>query len=146
MSGGASRAAPPVRTFPPVSEWAGERGLAAGQGAFYVATGAWPLVHMPSFEAVTGPKLERWLVRTVGVLVATIGATLALGARRGPIAPELRLLAGASAAGLAAIDGWYAGRRRRISPVYLVDAAVELGLAGAWLAFARRGARGGGEP
>jgi hypothetical protein len=129
-----------------VSGWTGERGLAAGQGAFYAATGVWPLLHLRSFEAVTGPKRERWLVRTVGVLVATIGAALALGAGRGRIGPELRLLAGASAAGLAAIDGWYAGPRRRISPVYLADAAVELALAGAWLSFARRAARAGGGP
>lgn len=123
---------------------AGERGLAAGQGAFYLATGVWPLLHMPSFEAVTGPKPEGWLVRTVGVLVASVGATLSLAARRGEITPELRLLAGTSAAGLAAIEAWYGGRRR-ISPVYLADAAVELALAGAWLAFARHSARGGGE-
>jgi hypothetical protein len=123
---------------------AAQRRLAAGQGAFYVATGVWPLVHMPSFEAVTGPKVEGWLVRTVGVLVAAIGAALALGARRDAVGPELRLLAGASAAGLAAIDGWYAGRRRRISPIYLADAAVEVALAAAWLGLARA-ARGGGE-
>jgi hypothetical protein len=37
---------------------------------------------MPSFEAVTGPKRERWLVRTVGVLVLAIGGTLTLAAAR----------------------------------------------------------------
>ena len=144
MSAAGSRRGRPVRTFAPVRWSAGERELAAAQGALYVATGVWPLLHMSSFEAVTGPKLERWLVRTVGVLVATIGATLALAARRGAVAPELRLLAGGSAAGLAAIELWYGGRRR-ISPVYLADAALELALAAGWLVFARRPARRGGE-
>jgi hypothetical protein len=122
-----------------------ERSVAAGQAALYAATGIWPLVHMASFEAVTGPKRERWLVRTVGVLVAGIGATLALAAWRRSFGPEIRLLGGASAAGLAAVDLWYAGVRRRISPIYLADAAAEIALGVAWAVFARRGARGEGE-
>ncbi|MFY3743571.1 hypothetical protein [Anaeromyxobacter sp. PSR-1] len=121
-----------------------ERPLALGQGAFYAATGAWPLVHMPSFVAVTGPKLEPWLVRTVGVLVGTIGGTLLSAGARRRITPEVRWLALASAAGIAAIELWYAGRRRRIAPVYLLDGAGELALAAAWVALgARRRVRGG---
>lgn len=123
-----------------------ERGLASGQAALYVATGLWPLVHMPSFEAVTGPKRERWLVRTVGVLLTVVGAVLASGAARRRVSPELRLLGGASAAALAGVDVWYAGVRRRISPVYLADAVVEVALAAAWAACARRGRAGRGEP
>jgi hypothetical protein len=121
-----------------------ERGLAAGQAALYVATGVWPLVHMPSFEAVTGPKRERWLVRTVGVLVTVVGAVLAAGAARRRTSPELRLLGAATATALAGVDVWYAGVRRRISPVYLADAVVELALAAAWAACAleRRAGRG----
>jgi hypothetical protein len=119
------------------------RGLAWGQGLYWSVAGAWPLVHMTSFEAVTGPKRERWLVNTVGVLILAVGGTLALAARRGRVTPELRVLAGASAAGLAAIDAWYAGPRRRISPVYLADAALEAALAVAWLVWGRP--RGAGE-
>jgi hypothetical protein len=29
-------------------------------------TGVWPIPHLQSFEAVTGPKKERWLVKTMG--------------------------------------------------------------------------------
>jgi hypothetical protein len=119
-----------------------ERGLAWGQGGLYVATGVWPILHMRSFEAVTGPKRERWLVRTVGVLVTVLGATLAFGAARRRVTPELRLLGAASAVALAGVDVWYAGVRRRISPVYLADAVVELALAAAWAACARRGRAG----
>ena len=48
-------------------------GLCVTQGIFYVATGVWPIVHLRSFEAVTGPKLEGWLVKTVGALIAVVG-------------------------------------------------------------------------
>lgn len=118
------------------------RRLAWGQGLYWAATGAWPLVHLSSFEAVTGPKREGWLVRTIGVLVLAVGATLVAGARRGRIVPELRLLGGATAAGVAAIELWY-GARRRIAPIYLADAALEAGVALAWLGAVRpRSGRG----
>jgi hypothetical protein len=116
-----------------------ERGLALAQGAFYAATGAWPVVHLASFEAVTGPKLEGWLVRTTGVVVGVIGAALLSAGARRAVTPELVLLGASAAAGLAAIDVWYAGVRRRIAPVYLADAAVELAIAGAWAVIAARG-------
>jgi hypothetical protein len=120
----------------------GERGLALAQGAYFGVTGVWPLVHEASFEAVTGPKLERWLVKTVGVLIAAIGATLALAGGRGRVTPEVRLLAAGSAAGLGAIDAIYAGRGR-IAPVYLGDAAIEAALVAAWAVASARAARAG---
>ncbi|HEX5635271.1 MAG TPA: hypothetical protein VFX50_18635 [Gemmatimonadales bacterium] len=119
------------------------RALAIGQGAWFLAAGIWPLLHEASFEAVTGPKRERWLVKTVGVLVAAVGATLLLAARQRSISPEARLLGASSAAGLAAIELWYAGVRRRIAPVYLADAVAELGLLTGWgITAASRSAAG----
>ena len=38
------------------------------QGVFYLATGLWPIVHLPSFERVTGRKKEKWLVKAMGGL------------------------------------------------------------------------------
>lgn len=114
-----------------------EEPVALAQGTFFVATGAWPLLHMPSFEALTGPKIDRWLVKTVGVLVTVTGAAIASAGLRRRITPETRLLAMASSLGLAAIDVAYA-RRRRISRVYLLDAAAEAGLVAAWLTAASR--------
>ena len=97
------------------------------QGVYYVATGMWPLVNMRSFERVTGPKVDKWLVKTVGVLVTTIGGALLVAATRRRISPEARVLAAGSAAGLAAIDAYYVAKRR-IAPVYLLDAVTELAL------------------
>jgi hypothetical protein len=113
--------------------------LALLQGVFYLATGIWPLLHIVSFQMVTGPKTDLWLVRTVGVLVAVIGVVLLSAARHRRITEEIVLLAAGSALGLAAIDLVYA-LTGRISAVYLGDAVVELGLAALWL-LARRRAR-----
>ncbi|HEU4628813.1 MAG TPA: hypothetical protein VFS08_03680 [Gemmatimonadaceae bacterium] len=103
------------------------------QGALYLLTGLWPLVHLPSFELVTGPKTDDWLVKTVGLLTAAIGATLwaAAWAPRPPHpahpAGPLVFLGAATAASFAAVDLVYA-LGGRISAVYLLDAALELAL------------------
>jgi hypothetical protein len=89
---------------------------------------------MRSFRYVTGGKKirERWLVKTVGVLVASIGTALIASTAQGKRPdPSMRLLATTSALGLLAIDVWYAAKRR-ISPIYLLDAAAEAALAVAW--------------
>ena len=97
------------------------------QGGYFVATGLWPIVHFPSFEAVTGPKVDDWLVRMVGLLAASIGATLLVAARRKSPSAEAFVLAVTSALSFAAIDVWYAARGR-ISPIYLADAVIEIAL------------------
>ena len=97
------------------------------QGAYYFFTGVWPLVSMRSFERVTGPKTDKWLVKTVGVLVAAIGGSLMVAGRRNPVSREARLLAAASAGGLALIDITYVAKRR-IAPIYLLDALGEVAL------------------
>jgi len=97
------------------------------QGAYYVATGVWPVVHLRSFEWATGPKLEGWLVKAVGGLIAAIGTTLFCAARRDRITPELRTLAVGSALWLLGVEVYYAARRR-ISPVHLGDAVIEAAL------------------
>jgi tetrahydromethanopterin S-methyltransferase subunit C len=86
---------------------------------------------MRSFEAITGPKVDKWLVKTVGVLVSVIGATLWVGGTRRQIAPELKLLATGSAAGLTGIEIVYVAKRR-ISPIYLLDAALEAVIVAYW--------------
>lgn len=106
-------------------------------GIYYLATGLWPLASMRTFELVSGPKTDHWLVRTVGLLVAAIGGTLAFSARRGHIPPEVPLLATSSAASLAAIDVVYA-LKGRISRVYLLDAVAEGLLIAGWAAAWRR--------
>jgi hypothetical protein len=107
--------------------------VAALQAAYYVSTGVWPLLHRRSFERVTGAKEDFWLAQTVGVTVAAIGLGLAQAAARPrPVPPELRTVACAGAAGLALVDVLFVARRR-ISAIYLVDAAAEVALIARWV-------------
>ncbi|MDI3331658.1 MAG: hypothetical protein QJR09_13130 [Micrococcus sp.] len=114
--------------------------LACAQGLYLLVTGAWPLVHYRSFEWVTGPKVDRWLVQTVAGLGVTIGwAMFRAGSAPGQGPTAARLGAG-SALTFGAIDAVY-GATGRIRRLYLADAAVEA----AWLAaWALRRDRGGG--
>jgi hypothetical protein len=96
-----------------------------------VATGVWPLLSRRTFEAVTGPKTDWWLVKTVGLMITAAGGAMLLAAARRRTTPEVALLAVGSAASLTAIDMGYVAKNR-ISPVYLLDAAVEMGLIGLW--------------
>lgn len=105
--------------------------LAALQGLFYAATGVWGLVDLASFQAVTGPKTDLWLVRAVAVLVLVVGGVLLVAAARLRVGFELVLLAAGCALGLAAIDVVYVSAGT-IRPVYLLDAAAEVVLALLW--------------
>jgi hypothetical protein len=106
--------------------------LVRGQAILYLVTGLWPVIHMPSFEFVTGPKRDDWLVKTVGALLAVIGFGLWRGRQRVSQQPELPLLAVGTAGTLATVDIVYYWRGV-LRWVYLVDAAVELVLVAGWL-------------
>ena len=110
------------------------------QGVYYLLTGVWPLVSMRTFEMVTGPKVDRWLVKTVGVLIAVIGSSLMLDRHRP--SPGTTALGLGSAVALGGVDVVYAARGR-ISPVYLLDAVAEAVLVAMWLAGGRRPGRSG---
>ncbi|WP_205510520.1 hypothetical protein [Longitalea arenae] len=90
------------------------------QGVYYILTGLWPLLHLPSFLAVTGDKTDIWLVKMVGCLAATIGIYLIYSLRESPA----RLLAILSAFSFGIIDVYYV-YQDVILPVYLGDAIVE---------------------
>jgi len=114
------------------------RRVLLAQSGYYVATGVLPFVSRRAFEAATGPKLEWWLVQTVGGLVTVVGAALGAAAARDQVSPELLGVAAGSAATLAGIDVVYVARRR-IAPTYLLDAAAQAAiLAGLARSAARR--------
>ena len=105
------------------------RRILKAQAVYYCATGLWPLISLRFFESITGKKRDRWLVQMVGLLATAIGVSLWSGSLAEEIPPASLVLSCSSALAFAGIDISYASRRR-ISPIYLADAAVELLLAG----------------
>ncbi len=108
--------------------------LAMIQGWYFLLTGVWPIFSINTFMAVTGPKTDLWLVKTVGAVLAVIGAVLLTVGGTHEVTPAVALLAAGSAAALAAVDVLYASKRV-ISPIYLADAAAELALIIGWGVF-----------
>jgi hypothetical protein len=116
--------------------WMSVSQLARLQAAYYGVTGIWPLVDIEGFERITGPKVDRWLVKTVGAVVTAIGVSLAIAARDDPSQAQTLALATGSAAALGAIDFVYVAKRR-ISPVYLLDGVAQGALIAAWVGTRR---------
>lgn len=115
-----------------------------GQSGFYIVMGVWPIISMHSFEAVTGPKTDDWLVQTVGLLAAAIGVSLLVGVWRSQPSPETLTLSVTAAAAFACVDVVFV-IRRIISPIYLVDAVIE-GMVLLFLAATSRSRRHTAQP
>lgn len=123
-----TRKAGPAGQHAPGMSTTSPSALAAAQAAYLAGSGLAPLVSMRAFEAVTGPKMDHWLVKTVGLLALGFAVLLAREAGE----PEPDALAGLAASlPFAAASGWY-GATGRISRIYLVDAAIELAFAALW--------------
>lgn len=79
-------------------------------------------MHYGSFEAVSGPKPDRFLTETASALYAVIGAALLVDLRDGAPTATGRRLAGLTSAASALLIGRH---RPHIRPVYLADAALQ---------------------
>jgi hypothetical protein len=99
-------------------------------GSANVLGGLWPLVHLRSFEAVFGPKVDRWLVQTVSGLLLVNGLVQLSASTEAGLRQSRRLGVG-TAAVLTCIDLVYVPTGR-ISPVYLLDALVEISWIALW--------------
>jgi hypothetical protein len=106
------------------------RQAAGFHAAYLVATGLWPLLHRGSFEAVTGPKTDFWLVRTVGGLAMACGAVLGVSVIRGRQDREIQLLAAGQALVFVAADVFAA---RTQSRMYLGDVVLQAACLPAWI-------------
>jgi hypothetical protein len=106
----------------------------AVQSVYYLVTGIWPLVHINSFMAVTGPKAEFWLVRTVGTLIVCIALVLLLDLLRRELSSAAVRLGLSCAIGLLLVDVYYS-LAGVISKVYLADALLQLVLIIMWCVY-----------
>lgn len=116
------------------SPWRDEealRNVLRAQAAYYALSGALPFVSMRLFEKITGPKTDKWLAQTVGLLALSISGSLYLAVRDNENLTEATVyLSSASALSFAAIDFYY-GLTGKISPVYFADAGLECAILGA---------------
>jgi hypothetical protein len=124
------------RTMKPTASGRGSW-IAIAQGTLYVATGLWPVFHLGSFMAVTGPKTDYWLVQSFGVLVAAVGVVFLLRGIQRRVDQTTLQFGLATSLALAGIDFWFVAAGA-ISPIYLADGAAELLLALGWLLLLRR--------
>ena len=95
------------------------------QGVYFVVTGIWPLISIASFMAVTGPKTDIWLVKTLALQITAIGIVLCFGALQTAMFSAVILLSVLSATGFIVADVYYSVKGV-ISPVYLADAVLQL--------------------
>ena len=102
------------------------------QGIYFFVSGIWPIISMSTFLKVTGPKTDLWLVKTVGLILAVIGAVLIVAQVNAEINTSIIILAIGSAFSLVIVELVYVAKRV-ISPIYLGDAVVELILIGWWV-------------
>ena len=116
--------------------------LPLAQGFYYVVAGIWPVVSIRTFEAISGPKTDDWLVQTMGLLIAVIGGILLAAGFRRAMTLEIGLLAAGSAAALGGAGSFFA-LRHVIWPIYLVDGFIELVLIALWIAAGLHFAGGG---
>jgi hypothetical protein len=106
--------------------------VSIAQGIYWSLTGVWPLLHMPSFLWVTGPKTDLWLVRTVGVVILVVGVVLLKAGLARRVTPEIIWLGIGGAAGLMAIEVYYV-LQEVIWPIYLLDAVLAVILISLWV-------------
>lgn len=93
--------------------------LARVQGIYYIVTGLWPLLHMSSFEAVTGRKTDKWLVKTSGLMIAGVGLSLLL------IDTEAARVLGLTIATIVAATEAYYSLKGTLSIVYFIESLIE---------------------
>lgn len=102
------------------------------QGGYYFVTGIWPLIHRRSFEVVTGPKTDWWLVLMVGALACAIGSGLLFAVACRQLSCSVVVFAVTSAGAFLAVELFF-GLRGQISTVYLIDATLEAFILALWL-------------
>ncbi len=94
------------------------------QGGYTLLTALWGIIDIDSFMAVTGPKTDVWLVKTVSVVLVAVAVCLIshLYVESHPL-PAI-LLGLSCSLGLGFIDVYY-HVKGTISWVYILDAVAE---------------------
>jgi hypothetical protein len=107
------------------------------QATYILITGVWPLIDIESFMAVTGPKTDVWLVKTVGALLIPVSLAMFAHLFHNGDTEPLIVLGSFTALAFLCIDLYYT-LTNVISEIYLADALVEFIFLIGWIFFAFR--------
>lgn len=116
---GRGRAADPIDAAR--ARW--RRRILAGQGAYYMVTGAWPLIHFPSFAHFINLPVNPFQADAFAALVVVVGGTLLEAARREAVGALATLLGLAVAAAIALVEAVWLPRFGVLTPLW-----IDLGL------------------
>lgn len=111
------------------------------QGTYTLITALWPIVDIESFMAVTGPKRDVWLVKTVGALLIPVALTLYSYLRIDTDWRPAMILGATTAIAFITIDVYYT-LSDVIPNIYLADAFAELIFLIGWIYIATMRKRG----
>jgi len=108
------------------------RPVEIGQGLYYLVIGLWPLLSAESFQHVTGPRLDLWMTRTLGLVIATVGVALLVAMRRRSVAPEAAVMAIGVATVLGVTDLINVSLRT-VGPIYGLDFIIQAAFVYIWV-------------
>jgi len=95
------------------------------QGAYTFITAVWPLIDIDSFMAVTGPKHDIWLVKTVGALLIPVSVCMLMNVFVETDRKTIIVLSLATAGAFVCIDFYYA-LNDVISAIYMADGVLQI--------------------
>jgi hypothetical protein len=102
------------------------------QAIYYYSTALWPLLDMNSFMEISGPKNDKWLVKTVSVVLLAVSNAILAAVYLQNISVPVIILSISCCIGLLVIDIYYV-RMKVILRVYLADATIEFFLLTGWV-------------
>ena len=112
------------------------------QGMYTLVTALWAIVDINSFMAITGPKTDTWLVKTVAVLLIPFAICFLLGVRSNTDGFLIIVLGLTSAMGLIFIDFYYS-MNGTISRIYQADGVLQAIFFLLWIYILARSYRNG---
>ena len=110
------------------------RYLIIAHGLYLTIGGLWPLFYLQGFEAVTGPKVEDFLVRTIALILLLTAVVLFLQLRK-PKAEQSAIAMAAGVSFILGLVGIITAAGGWIRPIYFADGAIHLLFAMSWAAL-----------
>lgn len=104
------------------------RWVLGGQGAYYIITGLWPLLHFSSFASLVAFRVNPFQAHVFAAVIIVVGGSLLEAARREPPGPFPTILGIAVASAIALVSlVWLP--RLAVASLLWADLAVEVAFA-----------------